>query len=347
MLINPLVFRVHKLLRACLEQQGHYLLAVSGGSDSMALATACAVLQQEGWGRYSVCHVEHGLRGEESLRDMALVQRFCAEHQLPCYVQQVDVQGLAAREHLSMETAARYLRHQALSSTMHQLGAEAVVFAHNLDDQAETVLLRLLRGTSLTGLCGIRTYSDIGLHPLLELRHRELAHYCQLMGVQYCHDSSNDDVNIARNRVRHELVPYLEQHFNSNIKETLARMAQQLLAEDEHLEKQAFAAFVEAEVDPKGLPSLPNQAEDYADYLHGGKGWRLAFSGVKLMEKPVAIRRRVLREAYYSLAGAELDQERTLALEQLVSKGVGGKLVQLPGGVTARYVKKQLILEKQ
>ena len=87
MLINPLVFRVHKLLRACLEQQGHYLLAVSGGSDSMALATACAVLQQEGWGRYSVCHVEHGLRGEESLRDMALVQRFCAEHQLPCYVQ--------------------------------------------------------------------------------------------------------------------------------------------------------------------------------------------------------------------------------------------------------------------
>ena len=119
---------------------------------------------------------------------------------------------------------------------------------------------------------------DIHVHPAFyapinedpareELRHRELAHYCQLMGVQYCHDSSNDDVNIARNRVRHELVPYLEQHFNSNIKETLARMAQQLLAEDEHLEKQAFAAFVEAEVEPQGLPSLSNQAEDYADYL--------------------------------------------------------------------------------
>ena len=347
MLINPLVFKVHKLLRASLEQHKHYLLAVSGGSDSMALAAACAALRKEGWGRYSVCHVEHGLRGEESLRDMALVQRFCAEHQLPCYVQHVDVRGLAAKEHLSVEAAARHLRHQALSSTMHQLEADAVVFAHNLDDQAETVLLRLLRGTSLTGLCGIRAYSDIGLHPLLELRHRELAQYCQLVGVDYCHDSTNDDVSIARNRVRHELVPYLEQHFNSNIKETLARMAQQLQAEDEHLEKQAFAAYVKAQMEPQELPPLPNQAVDYAEYMRGGKAWRSVFSAKELVAQDVAIRRRVLREAYYSLAGAELDQERTLALEQLVTKGTGGKLVQLPGGVTARYVNKKLILEKQ
>ena len=163
----------------------------------------------------------------------------------------VDARSLAEKERLSLEDAARRLRYEALETCRQEAGAEAIFLAHHQDDQAETVLLRLLRGTSLTGLCGIRTYSDIGLHPLLELRHRELAHYCQLMGVQYCHDSSNDDVNIARNRVRHELVPYLEQHFNSNIKETLARMAQQLLAEDEHLEKQAFDAFVEAAVEPK------------------------------------------------------------------------------------------------
>ncbi|MGM9583542.1 MAG: tRNA lysidine(34) synthetase TilS, partial [Phascolarctobacterium sp.] len=210
MVINPLVFKVHKALRASLAQDEHYLLAVSGGSDSMALAAACWQLQNEGWGRYSLCHVEHGLRGEESLRDMALVQRFCAEHQLPCYVRQVKVRELAAREHLSIEAAARRLRHQALTETMQQLGAADVVFAHNLDDQAETVLLRLLRGTSLTGLCGIRTCSDSGLHPLLGFRHRELAEYCQLVGVAYCHDSTNDDVAFARNRVRHELFPYLE-----------------------------------------------------------------------------------------------------------------------------------------
>ena len=209
MVINPLVFKVHKALRASLAQDEHYLLAVSGGSDSMALAAACWQLQSEGWGRYSVCHVEHGLRGEESLRDMALVQRFCAEHQLPCYVQHVQARELAAKEHLSIEAAARRLRHKALTDTMRRLGAHAVVFAHNLDDQAETVLLRILRGTSLTGLCGIRTFSDSGLHPLLGFRHRELAEYCQLAGVAYCHDSTNDDVAFARNRVRHELFPYL------------------------------------------------------------------------------------------------------------------------------------------
>ncbi|MGM9568889.1 MAG: tRNA lysidine(34) synthetase TilS [Phascolarctobacterium sp.] len=347
MVINPLVYKVHKVLRAHLEQQGNYLLAVSGGSDSMALAAACAALRKEGWGRYSVCHVEHGLRGEESLRDMELVQRFCAEHMLPCYVRQVNVKELAAREHLSVEAAARALRHKALLETMQQLEADVVVFAHNMDDQAETVLLRLLRGTSLTGLCGIRELSDIGLHPFLGLRHRELAEYCHLQGVSYCHDSTNDDMRIARNRVRHELLPYLEDNFNSNIKETLARMAQQLLAEDEHLADQAFAAYVKAQVEPEGFEPLPNQAEDYVEFQRGGKAWRLAFQVKEILGQPVAIRRRLLREAYYSLTWAELDQERTLALEQLVVNGTGGKLVQLPGGVTARYINKQLILEKQ
>ena len=92
---------------------------------------------------------------------------------------------------------------------------------------------------------------------------------------------------------------------------------------------------------------MPNQAKAYAEYLRGGKAWRLVFKAGELLTQPVAIRRRVLREAYFSLAGAELDQERTLALEQLVVNGTGGKLVQLPGGVTARYINKQLFLEKQ
>ena len=328
MVIHPLVFKLHRVLREMLLPRQHYLLAVSGGSDSMALAAACAALQREGWGRYSVCHVEHGLRGEEALRDMALVQRFCAENQLPCYVEHVDVRGLAAKEHLSIEAAARSLRHGALTATMQQLKAAAIVFAHNKDDQAETVLLRLLRGTSLTGLCGIRQLGARGLHPLLEFTHGELAEYCRLQGVAYCHDSTNDDLAYTRNRVRHELIPYLEEHFNSNLKETLARMAQQLLPEEELLREQAAAAYDDA--------ILCQEASR-----------QLAFAASKLLEQPVALRRRVIREAYYSLALTELDYERTMAVEQLVVNGTGGKLVQLPGGVTVIYKNKQLIFEKQ
>lgn len=328
MVINPLVYKVHKILRSVLEPTEHYLLAVSGGSDSMALAAACVALQKEGWGRYSVCHVEHGLRGEESLRDMELVQRFCAEHQLPCYVEQVDVRGLAAREHLSIEAAARRLRHKALKETMQLVKANAIVFAHNLDDQAETVLLRLLRGTSLTGLCGIRGEGHMGMHPFLELRHRQLAQYCELMGVAYCHDSTNDDLSYTRNRVRHELMPYLEQHFNSNVKETLARMAEQLGPEEELLARQALEAYAAAK-------------------LEGEELGRLAFAGAKLLKLPTALRRRVLRQAYYSLAFTELDYERTMAVEKLLINGTGGKLVQLPGDVRVIYKNKQLIFEKQ
>ena len=328
MVINPLVYKVHKILRSVLEPTEHYLLAVSGGSDSMALAAACVALQKEGWGRYSVCHVEHGLRGEESLRDMELVQRFCAEHQLPCYVEQVDVRGLAASEHLSIEAAARRLRHKALKETMQLVKANAIVFAHNLDDQAETVLLRLLRGTSLTGLCGIRGEGHMGLHPFLELRHRQLAQYCELMGVAYCHDSTNDDLAYTRNRVRHELMPYLEQHFNSNVKETLARMAEQLGPEEELLARQALEAYAAAK-------------------LEGEELGRLAFAGAKLLKLPTALRRRVLRQAYYSLAFTELDYERTMAVEKLLINGTGGKLVQLPGDVRVIYKNKQLIFVKQ
>lgn len=347
MLIHPLVFKLHKVLRSSLQREEHYLLAVSGGSDSMALAAACAALQGEGWGRYSVCHVEHGLRGEESLGDMQLVQDFCAERQLPCYVERVDVRSLAFEQGLSIEAAARQLRHQALKRFLQTCKASAVVFAHNRDDQAETVLLRLLRGTSLTGLCGIRPKSDMGLHPLLGFSHRELAEYCQLQGVSYAHDSTNDDLTYTRNRVRHELLPYLEQHFNSNIKATLSRMAEQLRAEDEYLKRSALVAYNEA----KNVSAAGNSSEypikDNAVFLQESGVQGLTISTKKLQQLEPALRRRVLREAYYSLARAELDYERTLALEQLLLQRVGGKLVQLPHGVTGIYKNKQLIFEKQ
>lgn len=347
MLIHPLVFKLHKALRAKLEQQEHYLLAVSGGSDSMALAAACVALQREGWGRYSVCHVEHGLRGQESLEDMALVQRFCAEQELSCYVQQVDVHGLVASEGLSIEAAARQLRHEVLGRVLLESEAKAVVFAHNRDDQAETMLLRLLRGTSLKGLRGIMPESDMGLHPLLGFSHRELAEYCRLQGVHYAKDSTNDDLAYSRNRVRHELLPYLEKHFNSNIKLTLARMAEQLRYDDEYLECQAMAAYAEAKNVPKspGLPELP--MNEHMDFLQGSKPYELVFSATKLQALEPALRRRVLREGYRSLALAELDYERTLALERLVLQRAGGKLVQLPQNVIAIYKNKQLIIKKQ
>ena len=105
--IAPAVYKLRKIIKNLLRPDAHYLLAVSGGADSLALAHACAALAAQGWGSYSVCHVEHGLRGEEALRDMQAVQRACEAWGLPCFTEHVQAAAYAAQNRLSTEDAAR------------------------------------------------------------------------------------------------------------------------------------------------------------------------------------------------------------------------------------------------
>lgn len=324
--IHPLVFKLHRTLQKFLRRDGNYLLAVSGGADSMALACACAVLQSEGWGRYSVCHVEHGLRGQEALEDMAWVRQFCAQRGLPCCVCHVDVPAEAAALHLSIEAAARSLRYGALREALAQTGAEAIVTAHNSDDQAETVLLRLLRGAGTGGLGGIRPVSPQAIRPLLAFSHAQLAEYCALQGVGYRHDSSNDDLHYTRNRVRHQLLPFLEQSFNGEVRQALLRTAR-LLQEDEACLAQGADELYEA------CLILQNETE-------------IQLRAAALAQAAAALRKRALRRAYFALAGRELDFERTEALAKLLAARRGGSVLQLPGGVQASYRNKWLIFTK-
>ena len=165
--IAPAVYKLRKTIKNLLQPDAHYLLAVSGGADSLALAHACAALAAQGWGSYSVCHVEHGLRGEEALRDMQAVQRACEAWGLPCFTEHVQAAAYAAQNRLSTEDAARRLRYAALRRIAAQQGAVAIVTAHHEGDQAETLLLRLLRGAGLQGLAGMRAQQGDIIRPLL------------------------------------------------------------------------------------------------------------------------------------------------------------------------------------
>lgn len=339
--IQPLVFQVHKTLRSFFKKGGHYILAVSGGSDSMALCAACAELRKEGY-RFSVCHVEHGLRGEEGLRDLELVRSFCEAKRLDFYRNHVSARAYAEKKHLSVEAAARELRMDALAKLRAALGADAAVFAHNQDDQAETVLLHLLRGSSLRGLGGMEADGPLGLHPLLEFTHRQLEEYCRLQGVPFCHDSTNDDLEITRNRVRHELLPYLARHFNPRIKETLARMAGQLQADEEFLSNYARLCTGEGRARGEIL-------DGSCAHLRGGGAARndsIICSESFLSQMQPNIMRRMLRSFYHRLAGRDLDYERTLAVESLLRRREGGKVVLLPGGVRVTFRNKKLIFQK-
>lgn len=328
---DPLVFKLHKVLKQNLKPKQHYLLAVSGGSDSMALADGCAFLHAEGYADFTVCHVEHGLRGEESLADMRVVQNFCFVKNLPCFVEHVDVPKHVVQKHLSTEEAARDLRYAALFKIKAMCNCNAVITAHNQDDQAETVLLRLLRGSGTQGLGGIRYRSKLALRPLLSFTHAQLMEYCHKCGITYCHDSTNDDLQYTRNRVRHELIPYLESNFNVDIKSALVRLALLQQEDADYLDKQA-----ELLLNDLLLDKVQNDTG----------GMILQLDAIKLRQQDAALRKRVLRTAYFSLENHPLDYERTLALDRLCLAGVGGKVVQLPGFVTAAYKKNRIIFIK-
>lgn len=319
------VFVLQREIKKRLQSNGHYLLAVSGGADSLALAHACSVLAASGRGRYSVCHVEHGLRGDEALHDLQLVQNFCRQYDLPFYAEHVQAADIARKQHLSTEDAARRLRYAVLRRYKTQLGADAIVTAHHLGDQAETVLLKLLRGAGLDGLSGMRAQADDIIRPLLALPKSLLEEYCRLCNIRYAYDSTNADTAYTRNRVRLELLPYLERNFNSAIIPTLARTAE-LLAQDadclEQLAAQSYGQLVQEQAAGISIPIEP------------------------LLQLAPALRVRVLRRAYFALGGAELSYERTQALEALCRRRAGGKCVQLPDKITACLKNKLLIFVK-
>ena len=327
------VWKLCREIKKYLEPCKRYCLAVSGGADSLALAdAACLVFAAEA-SNLRVCHVEHGIRGAEALQDAQLVADFCKERKLDFVCHHVDVPAYAKASGCSLEEAARSLRYAKLLEEAERFQAEAIVTAHQADDQAETVLWKLLRGAGTDGLSGMQAVARLGsvqlLRPLLEVSRAELEQYCKLRRLNYCVDSTNADVTYTRNRIRRELLPYLEREFNPAIKETLLREAKVLAEEQEclqllaekYLQDSSFCGMVE---DEKGL-------------------W---LSGRLLSELPAALRKRILRLAVFRMGGKELSYERTLALDKLCREGIGGKLVQLPSGLEARYYKKKIFIGK-
>ena len=155
--------KVPRILREKLDRTKNYVAAVSGGADSLAMADA---LQRCGF-RFTVCHVEHGIRGRESLEDARYVEAFCRKMGIAFCCKAVDAQKLRENEKMSLEDAARRLRYQALFQCAEETGADFILTAHQKDDQAETFLLRLLRGSGTRGLGAIRFQHDAVLRPLL------------------------------------------------------------------------------------------------------------------------------------------------------------------------------------
>jgi tRNA(Ile)-lysidine synthase len=343
-------------------------VAVSGGADSTALLLALveANAEKQALGIVlSAAHVHHGLRGAEADADEAFVRELCERLCVPLTVFRVDTAARRAAEGEGLEAAARELRYGALRG----LAVDAVATAHTLDDQAETVVMKLLRGAWTEGLGGIspevpgsgglgkkrilgsvqddKTTGDARLvRPILAVRRAEVEAFLRERGQTWREDASNRDLSLTRNRVRQQLMPLLR-GFNPGIDALLARTA--AIARDEEAFWQAETARVLPQV---LLPGKPVRGGGRAVSTAVGEA-SCALEIARLAAMPAALRRRVLRAAARQLV-TRLNSEETAKLLALAGFGgdVGvtgriGSRLELHGGLRAERSARELRLWRQ
>ena len=232
---------------------GTILCAVSGGRDSMCLLSILHGLSEEYPFSLAAAHYNHNLRGDESDGDEKFVENFCHEKGISIYVGSGDVIGTAKKLGKGIEETAREMRYEFLRETAEKIGAEKVATAHNADDNAETVLFNLTRGSGLKGLCGIPPVRDIYIRPLLAASRAEIDSYISENSVPYRDDSTNALDDYTRNNIRHNVVPVLKS-INPAFAETVSDTAS-LLTEDEKFLSSLAEKFIEENVSEASLPA--------------------------------------------------------------------------------------------
>lgn len=328
-----------------LEPGGGVVVAVSGGPDSVALAHLLLNLAGEYRLALHVAHLNHRLRGAEAEEEAGFVAQLAASWGLPCTVEAADVPGYVARRGGSVEDAARRLRYAFLARVAAATGASRVALGHQADDVAETVLMNLLRGAGVRGLSGIPPVRGRYVRPLIDLTRAEILEYLGGQGLPYRLDLSNASPRFFRNRIRHELLPYLERDFAPKARVFLSRAAALLRAEDEYLEEVAARWRMELERAASGRPAGPGGRARPAE--------RPVFDCAELAALPEAILRRIIRQVWSDLVDEEEAGERQLGFERveavadLARRGRTGARLELPGGVRVRRRYGELVWSRQ
>ncbi len=231
--------------------EGPILLAVSGGADSTAMLRACVQLREKLHIVPMVAHLNHGMRGPAADADAAWVHELCRQQNIDCFSDKVDVPGRSSEWKTGLEETARKLRYEFLTRVAHQQDCRTVLTAHTADDQAETILHHIIRGTGLGGLKGIAdtsTFSaDLTLaRPLKIFSRVEILAYLETLDQPFRTDDSNADDGMTRNRLRNSLLPQLEREFNPQVKSALCRLSLQASEVQETLQLLVERMFLPA-----------------------------------------------------------------------------------------------------
>ena len=305
------------------------VVGFSGGVDSLALLVALYELRHPLDCQLHIAHLDHQLRGD-STSDAEFVKQYANLLKLPFTIKKIDIPSLIKQQNQSIEALARKERYEFFESVSKKIGAIKVALGHQRNDQAETVLMNLLRGAALTGLRGILPIRDGKfIRPLLDFSRTEIEEFVAEQGLQPCEDSTNWDRNFLRNRIRLDLLPLLKREYNRNIQNTLAQNAELLRAESDYLEDIARKAFDACLAEP---------ATHDVVILN-----RLMF----LRHHP-ALRRRILRLAIGQIQGdmKELAFNHSEFMLQLSEGKSPNRQLNLPNNLEFLRAYNQLIIQR-
>jgi tRNA(Ile)-lysidine synthase len=302
------------------------VVAVSGGPDSIALLYLLYDLREELKYTLHMAHLDHKLRGEESKADAEYVLHHARKLQIPITLEIIDVHK-HTRSKESTESGARRIRYDFYERVMTSVKADKVALGHNADDQAETVLMRLLRGSGMKGLSGIPPVRDRYIRPLIQISRGDIEKYLREIKVTPRQDSSNFSMDYKRNRIRHELIPLLEREYSPNIKRILQQTGEILRAEDDLLT--AMAREELKKITLCDADKIIIQMSSLADYH-------------------IALQRRIIRIALEKLMGdlMRFDYDHIKDILELALHGGTGSVISLPREISAERSYHKLIIRR-
>lgn len=308
------------------------MVALSGGPDSVCLLYILIKLRETLGIEIGAAHLNHMLRGEDALGDEEYVNKLCKDLNIPCYIKQVDINKYARENKLSSEMAGRSVRYDFFDEIISKYGFNKIATAHNANDQAETILFRLMRGTGLEGLGGIKVSRDNKIiRPILCLSRNEVEDYIEKEGLNPRIDKTNFEKVYNRNKIRLDILPYIKKHFNADIVQTLNRMSTLLQKDNDYLERSAYKYYEKNCLKSKEHFILKKE----------------------LFNEEEAITSRVIRNALteYSKSNYDFEMKHISEIIHLARKN-SGKKIDLPNKIYAEniygdiYIKKRIKKQK-
>ncbi|MDY0235857.1 MAG: tRNA lysidine(34) synthetase TilS [Gudongella sp.] len=321
------VFKSNIISKNLIKPGETILAAISGGPDSMAMLNCLVSFKKDLDFNILIAHVNHGVRGEYAKRDQDFVKKIALEYDIPYFTIDVDMVAYGKELGISSEEAGRILRYGFFREVLADYGGGKIAVAHNKNDQAETILHRIIRGTGLDGLKSMEFIRGDIIRPLLNISRKEIEDYIEEKNIPFVIDHTNLETDYTRNKIRLELLPYIEKNFNPNIIDSLYRLTGIATGEIEIIEEITI--------------------EKYNLIVKSETKNSIIFNGILFSQQPKAIRKRLIRKAIENITG-NLHGVEEIHINDIIDlfyNSKTGKSVDISKGLIAKVSYNDLIIQ--